>query len=59
MLEKSKEIAQGLNIIKKLVSAENSYIAVESNKMGAVFTLEKIVNKIPYLPKKVLLKNFQ
>lgn len=54
MLEKSSEIVEGLKIITNLVGARQAYIAIESNKMGAVFTLEKVIKKSPNIKIKVL-----
>ncbi len=45
MLEKKTEIIEGLKIILKLTGAKRAYIAIESNKMGAVFNLEKLIKK--------------
>lgn len=48
MLEKTSGIVEGLGIIKKITKAENVYIGVESNKMGAAFALEKALRgKMP------------
>ncbi|MDB4349384.1 electron transport complex subunit RsxC [Omnitrophica bacterium] len=43
MLEKTKEIIEGLKIIMKLTKAPNIYIGIESNKIGAAFALEKVL----------------
>jgi electron transport complex protein RnfC len=41
MLERTKEIIEGLKLIVRLTGAPDVYIGVESNKIGAAFALEK------------------
>lgn len=54
MLEKKTEIIEGLKIILRLTGAKRAYIAIESNKMGAVFNLEKLIKKDPAIEIAVL-----
>ena len=43
MLEKSKEILKGLEIIVKILGVKNSYIAIEDNKLSAIYAMKKAV----------------
>ena len=53
MIERTNEIVEGLEIIKKAVGAENGYIAIEDNKPEAI---EKVENNIKGNNKVVSLK---
>lgn len=41
MLEKAKEILKGLEIIDKILNVKRSYIAIEDNKLSAVYAMER------------------
>jgi len=41
MLEKTEEILKGLDIIVKILGARQVYIAVENNKISAIYAIEK------------------
>ena len=56
MLENAHEVAEGLKIISEIVGAKQSYIAIENNKIGAAFNIEKILRKINQNIKIVILK---
>jgi electron transport complex protein RnfC len=43
MLEYGEEVLSGLKIIKKLLSPDNIYIAIEDNKKDAIGHLEKLI----------------
>ena len=40
-VEKSKEILKGLDIIVKILGAKEAYIAIEDNKLSAIYVMEK------------------
>ena len=44
MLEKPKEILAGLDIIVKVLGVKNAYIAIEDNKLSAIYAMEKAVS---------------
>lgn len=44
MLEYGEEVLSGLNIIKKVLSPQNTYIAIEDNKQDAIDHLEKLIH---------------
>lgn len=44
MLEYGEEVLSGLNIIKKILSPQNTYIAIEDNKEDAIDYLEKLIH---------------
>lgn len=41
MLEKTKEILKGLEIIVKILGVKDAYIAIEDNKLSAIYAMEK------------------
>jgi len=41
MLEKAPEILKGLEIVAKILGVKNCYIAIEDNKLSAVYAMEK------------------
>lgn len=41
MLEKSSEILKGLEIIMKVLGVKEAYIAIEDNKLSAIYAMEK------------------
>ena len=41
MLEKTQEILTGLDIIVKILGAKHAYIAIEKNKLSAIYAMEK------------------
>jgi len=43
MAEKTKEIVDGVNILLRILGIKNAVIAVESNKLSALFAFEKII----------------
>ncbi|MFH1639188.1 MAG: electron transport complex subunit RsxC [Chloroflexota bacterium] len=48
MLEYGEQILKGLNIIKKVLSAKDTYIAIEDNKEDAMNHLEGLIAKTGY-----------
>ena len=62
MLEKSKEILKGLDVITKILGAKNAYIAIEDNKQSAIYAMEKTlaaasIARVPHArPNLVLMK---
>ncbi|MCX5667675.1 MAG: electron transport complex subunit RsxC [Candidatus Omnitrophica bacterium] len=48
MIENPKEILKGLEIILKILNAENAYIAIEDNKQSAVYAMEKAIRDTRY-----------
>ena len=45
MLEKSNEILKGLEIILKILGAEKAFIAIEDNKLAAIYAMERALEK--------------
>jgi electron transport complex protein RnfC len=43
MLEKTKEILKGLDIMMRILGARNSYIAIEDNKLSAIYAMERVL----------------
>jgi len=43
MIEKTKEVIDGVNIVSSVLGVKKTIIAVESNKLSAVFAMEKII----------------
>ena len=41
MVEKTAEILKGISIVSKITGAKNTIIAIEANKLGAVFAMKK------------------
>lgn len=41
MLEKTQEILKGLDIIVKILGAKQAYIAIEKNKLSAIYAIER------------------
>lgn len=41
MLEKPKEILKGLDMIVKILGAKDAYIAIEDNKLSAIYAMER------------------
>ncbi|MDO8535859.1 MAG: electron transport complex subunit RsxC [Candidatus Omnitrophota bacterium] len=48
MIESSKEILKGLEIILKILGAKNAYIAIEDNKQSAIYAMEKALLNTQY-----------
>jgi len=48
MVENSKEILKGLEIILKILDAKNAYIAIEDNKQPAIYAMEKALRSTMY-----------
>ena len=48
MVESSKEILKGLEIILKILSAKNAYIAIEDNKQSAIYAMEKALKAFSF-----------
>ena len=48
MLEKSKEILKGLDIIAKILGVKNKYIAIEDNKLSAIYAMERTLRDTQY-----------
>jgi electron transport complex protein RnfC len=46
MLEYGKEVLMGLNIISKILSPQNIYIAIEDNKEDAIIHMEKLIGEM-------------
>ena len=51
MLERPKDILKGLEIIAKALGARDSYIAIEDNKLSAIYAMERAVQAIEHRPK--------
>jgi len=45
MLEYTEEMLSGLNIIRRVLSPDNTYIAIEDNKIDAIEHLEKLITE--------------
>ena len=45
MVEKSKAVARGLEIIMKTLGAKRAFIAVEDNKLAAIYAMERALEK--------------
>ena len=45
MIEKSKEIIEGVKIIQKIINPKKIYVAIEENKEKAIFSMEKAIEK--------------
>ncbi|MBL7157975.1 MAG: electron transport complex subunit RsxC [Candidatus Omnitrophica bacterium] len=43
MIEKTKEVIDGVNIVSRVLGAKKVIIAVESNKLSAVFAMKKVI----------------
>lgn len=43
MVEKTKEVLKGIEIIMKVLGAKNAYIAIEDNKLSAIYALAKAI----------------
>jgi electron transport complex protein RnfC len=43
MLEYGEQVLSGLNIIRKVLSPQNTYIAIEDNKEDAIYHMEKMI----------------
>lgn len=41
MLEKTTDILKGLDIIVKIIGAKDAYIAIENNKLSAIYAMER------------------
>ncbi len=51
MLEKTREILKGLEIMVKVLGAKDSCIAIEDNKLSAIYAMERILrNTQPAMP---------
>jgi len=46
MVEKAPQIFKGLDIILKILGAKNAYIAIEDNKLSAIYAMEREIRKI-------------
>ncbi|MDP2913062.1 MAG: electron transport complex subunit RsxC [Candidatus Omnitrophota bacterium] len=44
MLEKSKEILRGLEIINKILGVKKAFIAIEDNKLSALYSMERALS---------------
>jgi len=49
MMERTKEIFKGINIICKVLGVKNAYIAIEDNKLSAIYALSQALKE--YNPK--------
>lgn len=45
MVEKSKELLKSLEIIIKITGAKSAYIAIEDNKLSAIYAMEQVLKK--------------
>lgn len=45
MVEKSKEIVRGLEIIMKVLNVQRAYIAIEDNKLAAIYAMQCALEK--------------
>lgn len=50
MVEKSHQILKGLEIIAKILDVKKTYIAIENNKLSAIFAMEKALSATSYQP---------
>ena len=48
MVENSKEILKGLEIILKILGVKNAYIAIEDNKQSAIYAMDKALHNTQY-----------
>jgi Na+-translocating ferredoxin:NAD+ oxidoreductase subunit C len=48
MVENAAEILKGLAVILKILDVKNAYIAIEDNKLPAIYAMEKAVKAISY-----------
>ncbi|MBN2453849.1 MAG: electron transport complex subunit RsxC [Candidatus Omnitrophica bacterium] len=48
MLEKTKEILKGLDIIVRILGAKQAYIAIENNKLSAIYAMEKALKQYSF-----------
>jgi electron transport complex protein RnfC len=46
MMEKPKEILKGLGIIAKIVGAKEAHIAIEDNKLSAIYAMERTLESV-------------
>ncbi|MBI5143696.1 MAG: electron transport complex subunit RsxC [Candidatus Omnitrophica bacterium] len=44
LLEKSKEILKGFEIIVKILGVKDAYIAIEDNKLSAIYAMERAIS---------------
>ncbi len=47
MVERPREILKGVELLAKASNAENVYIAIEENKLGAIFAMERAIEQLP------------
>jgi len=45
MIEKTKEILKGLEVISKALGVKNAYVAIEDNKLSAIYAMEKTLRE--------------
>jgi len=48
MVEKSKEVLKGLEIITKILGAKEAYIAIEDNKLSAAYAMEQALKAFSF-----------
>jgi electron transport complex protein RnfC len=48
MLEKTEEILKGLDIIVKILGVKQAYIAIENNKLSAIYAIERALKSHGY-----------
>ena len=48
MIEKTHELLKGLEIIKKIVGAKDAYIAIEDNKLSAIYAMGQALRNAKY-----------
>ncbi|MCK4462878.1 MAG: RnfABCDGE type electron transport complex subunit C, partial [Candidatus Omnitrophica bacterium] len=46
MVERTREILKGVELLAKASNAENVYIAIEENKLGAIFAMERAIEQL-------------
>lgn len=46
MVEKTKEIIKGIYLVAKILNVKNIFLAIEENKLSAVFAAEKVIREI-------------
>lgn len=46
MIEKTQEILKGVELLAKASNAENVYIAIEENKLSAIFAMERAIERL-------------
>ena len=46
MIEKTEEVLKGINIASRALGVKNVFLAIEENKLSAVFTVEKVLQKL-------------